>query len=51
MFLIVTGSNSNRTDVVFDVYRDVSLKNAEKFQARRCEIQKYITKFSGKILE
>ena len=30
VFLIVTGSNSNRTDVVFDVYRDVSLKNAER---------------------
>ena len=27
VFSIVTGSNSSRTDVVFDVYRDVSLKN------------------------
>ena len=30
MLSIVTDSNSNRTDVVFDVYRDVSLKNAER---------------------
>ena len=30
VFSTVTGSNSNRTDVVFDVYRDVSLKNAEQ---------------------
>ena len=30
VFSIVTGSNSNRTDVVFDVYRDVSLKIAER---------------------
>ena len=30
VFSIVTGSNSNRTDVAFDVYRDVSLKNAER---------------------
>ena len=28
MFSMVTGSNSNRSDVVFDVYCDVSLKNA-----------------------
>ena len=30
VFLTVTSSNSNRIDVVFDVYRDVSIKNAEK---------------------
>ena len=30
VFSIVTGSNSNRTDVVVDVYHDVSLKNAER---------------------
>ena len=30
VFSIVTGSNSNRTDVLFDVYCDVSLKNAER---------------------
>ena len=30
VFSIVTGSNSNRTDAVFDAYRDVSLKNAER---------------------
>ena len=30
VFLIVTGSNGNRADVVFDVYRDVYLKNAER---------------------
>ena len=30
VFLTVTGSNSNRTDVLFDVYGDVSLKNAER---------------------
>ena len=30
VFLIVTGSNSNRTDVIFDVYCNVSLKNAER---------------------
>ena len=30
VLLIVTGSNNNRTDVVFDVYRDVSLKNAKR---------------------
>ena len=30
VFSIVTGSNSNRTDVVSDIYRDVSLKNAER---------------------
>ena len=34
VFSIVTGSNSNRTDVVFDVYRDVSLKNAERSKRR-----------------
>ena len=28
VLLIVTGSNSNRTDVVFDAYHDVPLKNA-----------------------
>ena len=41
VFSVVTGSSSNRTDVEFDVYRDVSW----------CEIQKYITKLSGKALE
>ena len=30
VLLIVPGSNSNRTVVVFDVYRDISLKNAER---------------------
>ena len=30
VFLTVTSSNSNRIDVVFDVYRDVSIKNAER---------------------
>ena len=30
VFLVVTGSNSNKTDVVSDVYRDVSLKNTER---------------------
>ena len=29
VFLTVTSLNSNRKDVVFDVYRDVSIKNAE----------------------
>ena len=30
VFSTVTSSNSNRIDVVFDVYRDVSIKNAER---------------------
>ena len=30
VFLTVTSSNSNRIDVVFDLYRDVSIKNAER---------------------
>ena len=30
VFLTVTSSNSNRTDVVFDVYGDVPIKNAER---------------------
>ena len=30
VFSTVTSSNSNRIDAVFDVYRDVSIKNAER---------------------
>ena len=32
VFLTVTSSNSNKIDAVFDIYRDVSIKNAERFK-------------------
>ena len=35
VFSIVTGSNSNKTDVVLDVYRDISLKNAVEVPSKK----------------